>query len=278
MVVARIDPWGARNPREFAVLLRRAAAQAHSGKVERLAARLRGDDLPAEELILDLLRACDMDIAQEDRWMRVYDKLSGLGDATRPPPPPRPETARWRHAVAGQRTGAKTTAAVGLTLASMLTLVGKVDPAGGPAMVSAQPSGTIAGRPRQPVAEPPTVPDSPTAADITTVKPPSGHRATVTLGAGQAWDLDTGSDGADVRWDDGALQSADHAKRLWLIPSGASPGSQDCTRLKNGWLDRSISELTAGLSLCVRTTDGHWVSMTITTAGKSLQFTYKALT
>jgi hypothetical protein len=280
MVVARIEPWEAHTPGQFVVLLRRAAAQAHSGEVERLSARMHGNDLPPEELILDLLKACDMDIAEEDRWMRVYDKLSGLDEATRPPPPQQTDAPRGRHAVAGQWTGGKRTAAVGLTLAGMLALVGKVDPAGGPATFSAQPPGTTAaGEPSLPVGEPPTVPDSQTAADITTVEPPGGRSGMiVTLRAGQAWDLDTSSDGPDVRWDDGALQSADDAKRLWLIPSGASPDSRDCTKLKNGWLDRNISDLTAGLSLCVRTTGGHWVSMTITTTGNSLRFTSKTLT
>jgi hypothetical protein len=242
--------------------------------VERLAADLDGEDLPPEDLILDLLKACDMDLAQEDRWMRVYDNLSGTDDQKLPPAEGR---LGPRHAASPHWSGGKTTAAVGLALSGMIALFGHIDIGSEPATVSALPPGTPTNETPGllPTPEPSTVPSSPGTTHITTGKPTS-HA--VTLGVGEALDLDAGPSTADVRWENGVLQSADYAKRLRLMDSGATPDAQACSKLRPGWLDRAISGLTAGQSLCVRTTDEHWLWISITAAGSSLAFTYTPLT
>src|SRR5512139_2563618 len=79
-MAGRIDPAGVRTPGEFVVLLRRVAAQAHNGESDRLAAFLDGYDIPPEALVVDLLRASGVDMAGQDRWLRVYDELSQWND------------------------------------------------------------------------------------------------------------------------------------------------------------------------------------------------------
>lgn len=275
-MMGRIDPWGARTPGEFVVLLRRAAAQAHSAEADRLAGLLDGYFLPPEELVLDLLRACNMDIAQEDRWMRVYDELSGVDDGTLPPPPPEKDLLRARHAAQGWWTKRKVLVAAAIASIGILVALVLANLGGDPSLVGGQPPGSPTAEASAPPLEEPSPSPDPSASATNksiTSKPTSGS---VTLTAGMGWDMDNyaASGGIDVRWEGGVLHAGDNGKRLQLLASGTTASKQICSGLVPGQLDRSVSGLTAGRSVCVRTTEGRWAGMTITATGSSLSFNY----
>jgi hypothetical protein len=276
-MVGRIDPWEARTPGEFVVLLRRTAAQAHSPEADRLAAYLDGYDLPPEDLVLDLLKASGLDIAQEDRWMRVYDELSGVDEGALPPPPPEKDLLRARHAAQGWWTKGKllVAAAIGLVAAVAITVLTSLG--GNPSMVTGQPPASPTGEPSAAPSDEPSPSAEPSEA-LTRVNKPTG--GTVTLASGKGWDLDAGagSGALDVLWNDGALHSGDNAKRLQLMPSGTTPTKQTCSALIPGQLDRTVGDLSVGRSLCVRTTEGRWARVSITATGSSLGFTYVIFT
>ncbi len=287
-MAGRIDPTGARNPAEFVVLLRRAAAQAHNSNSDRLAALLDGYEMPPEELVLDILRAAGMDIAQENRWMRIYDELSqwdGLAPLSSQELDDR-DLLRARH----RRPVAWLTQPRVLIGAGVLVvvLVGWWLFSGGDGSLAAlrggQPSGTPSAQASATdtatdTATPgamPTAGSSPTTQKSATPPKSPALSGTVTLANGQTFDLDGG--GADLRWLSGVLHSADNGKRLQLMPSGTTPTAQTCGALVPGQLDRSVSGLTAGRSLCVRTTQNHWARVSVTAAGSSLTFTYVVFT
>jgi hypothetical protein len=276
-MAGRIDPWEARTPSEFVVLLRRAAAKAYSAEADRLASLLDGYDLPPEDLVLDLLRACGMDLAQEDRWMRVYDELSGVDDGSLPPPPPEKDLLRARHAAPGWWSRGKVLVLAGIALAVTAAILLLLNLRGDPALVGGlPPAASSTGEPSAapPSEEPSAEPSrSPSRVSI----PTSG---TVNLANGKGFDLDTGlaSGGIDVRWEGGVLHAGDNGKRLQLLASGVTPSKQTCSGFVPGQLDRMVSGLTAGRSVCVRTTENRWAGITVTVTGSSLGFTYVVFT
>ena len=275
-MAGRIDPAEARTPREFVVLLRRSAAQAHNGQADRLASLLDAYEIPPEELVTDLLRPCGLDLAEQDRWMRVYDELSqwdGLQPLTSAELDDR-ELLRARHARGGWLTRGRLVIGASVVVLGLVTWLflsgGDNDPAlisGPPGSPTPEASAIPSGAPSE---QPSAAPDSsPTAPKSPVPKQLSGS---ITLANGQSADIDGG--GNDVRWADGVLHSADNGKRLKLMPSGTTPSAQTCAALIPGQLSRSVGELSAGRSLCVRTNQNRWARITVTSAGSSLGFNY----
>lgn len=268
----RIDPAGARTPDEFIVLLRRAAARAHHPEADRLAALLDHYDMPPEALVIDLLRASGMDMAQEDRWMRVYDELSQWDSM--PPLAPEElddrELLRARHRRRGWITRGRVLIASGVVvfaLVAWLLLANRSD----------DPAALIGGQSPTPGATDVASPSAEASPEATSSpaprqSAPPNLSGTVTLGNGQSFDLDGG--GHDVKWQGSSLHSADNGKRLQLMPAGTTPSKQACSALIPGQLERSVDGLSAGRSLCVRTTENRWARITVTSVGSSLGFTY----
>lgn len=290
----RIDPTLAGTPEDFVLLLRqvRTVSSLSYWDIEQRAHQLGFEltanaivnalgtaDLPPRETVKAILAACGCDDSQLARWLHTYDQFP-MGTQQPAPrieiPPPAPTRMRRAAAIAA-----------GLVLAAAATALaaGSLGDQPVQTQTSTQPSRSLPVWPSaepSPSAAPPSPSPSPSRSTPPTASPAPTESA-ATLSLNQGLDLDSGrvSDGAagigaefDIAVIAGGLRSGDYERRLALMPQGPPPSLEQCSALNPARLDRMVTGLDTGHSLCILTTDGHWARLTITAEGAGYAFRY----